>query len=267
MNRDQVRSTLLQSLEEAGRILKDTVSERRIVAQKGELSLVTETDRRSEELIVRKILNGFPDHAILTEESPPRGQSDYRWIIDPLDGTTNFAHTYPIACVSIAFEDHGKITLGGVYDPFRGELFYAERGRGATLNGLPIVVSQNADLAHSLLGTGFPYDRRQNADSYLAIFKAFMLRVHGVRRTGAAALDIAYVASGRLDGFWELKLNLWDVAAAILLVEEAGGKLSDFPGQPLNLSKGTLIPQVVASNGFIYDEMIQVLRPFASAGR
>jgi myo-inositol-1(or 4)-monophosphatase len=266
---NEVRSTLLESLKEAGRILNETISERRVVAQKEELSLVTETDRRSEDAIVRNILNRFPDHAILTEESPARGKSPYRWIIDPLDGTTNFVHTYPVACVSIAFEDHGVIVLGGVYDPFREELFYGERGQGATLNGGPLVVSQNPLLACSLLCTGFPYDRRQHADEYLAIFKAFMFHVHGVRRTGAAALDLVYIASGRFDGFWELKLNLWDIAAASVIVEEAGGKLSDFRGRPLNLKEpGTvLVPQLVASNGFIHEEMIRVLEPFIALGK
>ena len=265
----KVSQVLREALQGAGAILKETIFERRIVAEKGELNLVTETDRRSEDLIVQTILTHFPDHAILTEESPARGKSPYRWIIDPVDGTTNFAHTFPVACVSIAFEDHGKIAVGGIYDPFRKELFYAERGRGALLNEKPIVVSQNPMLDHSLLATGFPYDRRQNVDVYLSVFKAFTMRVHGIRRTGAAALDIAYVASGRLDGFWENKLRSWDVAAASLMVEEAGGKLSDFRGMPLNLSNPDTdwVPQMVASNGFIHDEMIEVLAPFRSLGR
>lgn len=269
MDREKVRSTLLHSLKEAGEILRGTISERRVVAKKGELSLVTETDRRSEEAIVKNILKNFPDHAILTEESPAFGNSPYRWIVDPLDGTTNFAHTYPIACISIGFEDHGQITCGGVFDPFRHELFYAERGRGAALNGLPIVVSQNPTLDRSLLATGFPYDRRQHADEYLAIFKVFMMKVQGIRRTGAAALDLAYVASGRLDGFWELKLQSWDIAAASLLVEEAGGRLSDFWGKPLTVSnpETPLVPQMVASNGFVHEEMVRVLKGFATMGR
>lgn len=264
LNQEKVRSTLLGSLEESGKILKETIFERKVVAQKDELSLVTATDRKSEETIVQNILHHFPDHAILTEESPARGKSPYRWIIDPLDGTTNFVHTYPVACISIAFEDHGEMTFGGVFDPFRGELFYAERGRGATLNGQPLVVSQNPALEHSLLCTGFPYDRRQNADVYLALFKAFMMKVHGVRRTGAAALDLAYVASGRFDGFWESKLRSWDVAAAVLIVEEAGGKSSDFRGKPLILSDpaNDWVPQLVASNGFLHEEMIEVLKPY-----
>lgn len=265
--REKVRSVLLSSLEGAGALLKEGLPQRRVVAKKGELSLVTETDRRSEELIVKNILKAFPDHALLTEESPPRGKSPYRWIVDPLDGTTNFAHTYPVACVSIAFEAEGKVEAGGIYDPFRNELFYAERGGGATLNGLPLVVSQNPTLTESLLATGFPYDRREHADEYLALWKAFMLGVHGIRRTGAAAIDLAYVACGRYDGFWELKLNVWDVAAAGLIVEEAGGKLSDFSGRPLNWTKEVVVPQMAASNGFIHEEMIQVLRPFSALGK
>ena len=269
MNREKVRGTLVSSLEKAGEILRGSIFERKVIAKKEELSLVTETDKRSEEIIVKNILSSFPDHALLTEESPARGRSPYRWIIDPLDGTTNFAHTYPIACVSIAFEDHGKITFGGVFDPFRNELFFAERGRGATLNGLPIVVSQNPTLGHSLLGTGFPYDRREHADDYLAIFKAFMMKTQGTRRTGAAALDVSYVACGRFDGFWELKLRTWDVAAASLIVEEAGGKLSDFSGKPLTLSDPATdwVSQMAASNGFIHEEMAEVLRPFVSLGK
>jgi myo-inositol-1(or 4)-monophosphatase len=268
MEKEKIRSTLLESLQKAGAILKETLLERKIVAFKTELSLVTETDHRSEETIVRTILSQFPDHAILTEESPERGKSPFRWIIDPLDGTTNFAHTFPMACVSIALEEKGRITYGGVYDPFRDELFYAEKGGGATLNGLPIVVSQNPTLGHSLLCTGFPYDRRKSADSYLAIFKDFMMRVQGVRRTGSAAIDLVYVAMGRFDGFWELKLRSWDVAAAALIVEEAGGKLSDFSGKPLSVSSPETdwVPQLVASNGFIHEEMIGVLKPFRKMG-
>lgn len=267
MNPEAVRQTLLEALREAGPLLRETLHERRVVAKKGELSLVTETDKRSEQLILQKILARFPDHSILSEESPARGNSPFRWIIDPVDGTTNFAHTYPVACISIAFEEGGRVTFGGVYDPFRDELFYAEKGRGATLNNLPIVVSQTPNLAQSLLVTGFPYDRRERPDEYLQVWKTFMLRVQGIRRTGAAALDLAYVASGRFDGFWELKLNLWDVAAGSLLVEEAGGKLSGFSGKPLRWDRETLVPQMLASNGFIHEEMTACLKPFVSLGK
>ncbi len=267
MNPEAIRLTLLEAFKDAGVLLKETLHERRVVAKKGELSLVTETDKRSEQLILQKILSRFPDHSILSEESPARGHSPSRWIIDPVDGTTNFAHTYPVACISIAFEEGGRVTFGGVYDPFREELFYAEKGHGATLNNLPIVVSQTPSLAESLLVTGFPYDRREHPDEYLQIWKTFMLRVQGIRRTGAAALDLAYVASGRFDGFWESKLNLWDVAAGSLLIEEAGGRLSDFSGRPLRLGEGTLVPQMVASNGFVHEEMTACLKPFVSLGK
>ena len=268
-DRTHVRKTLLECLEEAGKILKNALLDRHVVTLKGELNIVTETDRRAEDAILGRILHRFPDHAILTEESPARGKSPFRWIIDPLDGTTNFAHTFPAACVSIAFEDHGQTIFGGVFDPFRGELFLAERGNGATVNDKPLVVSQSPVLESSLLCTGFPYDVRQHIDEYVGIFKAFLLKALAVRRTGSAALDLAYLAAGRFDGFWEAKLRTWDIAAASLLIEEAGGKLSDFAGRPLNGSdpKTDLIPQTVASNGFLHEEMLEVLKPFVSVAR
>lgn len=258
MNRAEIKSTLLKALKESGKILKSTLAERRVVEKKSALSLVTASDKESEKNILGIISAGFPDHAILAEESPPRGKSSSRWIIDPLDGTTNFAHTFPVACVSIAYEEKGRVEMGGVLDPFKDELFFAERGNGATLNGAPIVVSKTPVLSESLLCTGFPYDRRERADDYLAVFKAFMMKVQGIRRLGAAAIDLCYVACGRFDGYWEMKLNPWDKAAAMLIIEEAGGCLSNFSGQPLNLED----TQNVASNGFIHAEMLSVLNPF-----
>lgn len=263
MNRPKIKSTLLKALEESGKILKAGISERRVVAKKSELSLVTATDQEAEKRILEIIRHDFPDHAFLTEESPPTGKSSSRWIIDPLDGTTNFAHSYPVACVSIAYEEKGRVELGGVFDPFRSELFWAERGNGATLNGDPITVSKTPVLNDSLLCTGFPYDRREKADEYLPPFKAFMVKTQGVRRTGAAALDLCYVACGRFDGYWEVKLNPWDKAAAMLMIEEAGGSLSNFSGQPLTLDD----VQNVASNGFIHREMLEVLKPFQNSGK
>lgn len=258
MKTAQIKSTLFESLKEAGAILKKSLHERRVVHKKSELSLVTATDKAAEKKILQVIGRAFPSHAILTEESPPIGRSDSRWIIDPLDGTTNFAHTCPVACVSIAFEDHGEVLLGGVYDPFRDELFFAEKGKGTTLNKKKIHVSTVKSLAGSLLCTGFPYDRRLNPDQYLVIVKAFMMKVHGVRRTGSAALDLCYVASGRFDGYWEFKLNAWDKAAGMLIVQEAGGKLSDCSGNGLTLDS----VQNVATNGKIHREMLEVLAPF-----
>ena len=263
MNREKIKSTLLRALAESGELLKSSLGERHVIAKKSELSLVTATDQESEKRILTRIRREFPDHAILSEESPAIGKSDSRWIIDPLDGTTNFAHTYPVACVSIAYEEKGVVEIGGVLDPFRNELFFAERGEGATLNGQPLVVSKNPALAESLLATGFPYDRREKMDEYLAIFKAFMMKVHGIRRCGAAAIDLCYVACGRYDGYWELKLNPWDKAAAALIVQEAGGSLSNFSGEPLTLED----TQNVASNGFIHAEMLDVLKPFQKIGK
>ncbi len=262
MNREKIKSTLLQALQEGGKILKARFGERRIIAKKSELSLVTAVDHESEKCILGIIRNAFPDHAILAEESLAQGDSPYRWIIDPLDGTTNYAHTYPVACVSIAYEEKGVVEVGGVYDPFRDELFFAERGQGATLNGKPIVVSQNPALSDSLLATGFPYDRREKIDEYLPIFKNFMMKVHGIRRCGAAAIDLCYVACGRYDGYWECKLQSWDKAAAGLIVIEAGGSLSNFSGEPLTLED----TQNLASNGFIHQEMLAVLKPFQKVG-
>ena len=234
-----------------------------MVAKKSELSLVTATDKAAEKKILSILRKNFPDHATLTEESPPSGRSECRWIIDPLDGTTNFVHAFPVACVSIAYEEEGEVRMGGVFDPFRDELFFAELGKGAALNGRKIRVSSNKTLADSLLATGFPYDRRQKADEYLAIFKSFMMKCQGLRRLGAAALDLCYVACGRYDGYWELKLQSWDKAAGDLIIREAGGRTSDFSGRPLALEGA----QNAASNGRIHEEMLEVLRPFRETGK
>jgi len=263
MKREKIKRILLKALREAGSVVKSSLSERRIVAKKSELSLVTATDKEAEKIILDLIRREFPDHAILSEESPATGDSTSRWIIDPLDGTTNFAHTYPMAVVSIAYEEKGKVEMGGVLDPFREELFFAERGKGATLNGKRMRVSENKTLADSLLATGFPYDRREKPDEYLAVVKDFMMKVHGIRRSGTAAMDLCYVACGRFDGFWELKLHAWDVAAAALMVEEAGGKLSNYSGGPYTLDA----LQTVASNTLIHDEMLSVLKPYQKMGQ
>lgn len=264
MNRQKIKSLLFAALEESGKLMKATLHQRKIVAKKSELSLVTATDQKIEEMILKRIAREFPDHAILAEESPPQGNSTSRWIIDPLDGTTNFAHAYPQACTSIAYEEKGEVLIGGVYDPFREELFFAEKGKGAKLNGKKIRVSPTRKLSDSLLCTGFPYDRRERADEYLAIFKAFLMKAQGLRRLGAAALDLCYVACGRFDGYWELKLNPWDKAAAILVIKEAGGRSSNFRGETLTLLDDI---QNVASNSWIYEEMLRVLKPFCRIGK
>jgi myo-inositol-1(or 4)-monophosphatase len=240
----------------AGTLIRDNWQQPKEIAYKGTIDLVTSVDRDSERCIVEILQRNFPDHSILAEEETELvgKQNHYRWIIDPLDGTTNFAHSYPQFCVSIALEHEGQIILGIVYDPLRPECFRAVKDRGATLNGLPIRTSTAQELDKSLLATGFPYDHRENADYYLAFFKGFMTRCQGIRRAGAAALDLCYLACGRIDGFWELKLRPWDTAAGALIVEEAGGKLTDFSGNPF-LIRGN---ETLASNGHIHDEMVSV---------
>ena len=210
-----------------------------------------------------KILGAFPQHSILSEESEAIEGSPQRWIIDPIDGTTNFAHTFPASCVSIGYEEEGQVLLGAVYDPFRDEMFFAEKGQGAYLNKNRIHVSQTKTLSHSLLATGFPYDRKEKVDIYLAIIKTFLLKTHDIRRVGAAALDLCYVACGRFDGYWEANIEAWDKAAGGLLVTEAGGKTSDYSGGPMTL-KGR---QNLATNGLIHDEMLKELTLFTHIGR
>ena len=233
----------------------------RSIDYKGAIDLVTSVDRDCERKIVEIIRRKFPNHGILAEEETKieSCQSEYRWIVDPLDGTTNFAHGYPQFCVSIALECADAVILGLVYDPIRRECFSAARQQGATLNGQPIRTSTANELDKSLLATGFPYDHREHADFYLSYFKAFMTRSQGIRRGGSAALDLCYVACGRLDGFWELKLKPWDTAAGALIVVEAGGKLSDFAGKPFSIWGN----ETLAANRGIHDEMVRVARAIA----
>lgn len=223
---------------------------------KGVRDLVTEVDRESEQLIVNKLRQACPDCAILAEESGELvADSHLRWIIDPLDGTTNFAHGYPWFAVSIALEIAGEIILAAVYHPAMDALFTAELGGGAWLNGGRITVSQRHPLASCLLATGFPYDRTAHNENNFKHFMDFQLKARAVRRAGAAALDLAYVAAGSLDGYWECKLKPWDVAAGKLLVTEAGGIISNHAGDPHQLSDH----RILASNGLIHGEMLQVL--------
>lgn len=256
MNYEKMQSTLLKALRDAGSVLKDAIDAPKDIQKKTELSLVTEVDCRCEQIIVGIIKAEFPDHAFLTEEAPPEGDSPFRWIVDPIDGTTNFAHSYPVACVSIALEHDGNLVLGGVYDPFRDELFFAESGKGASLNGRPIRVSATRTLGDSLVATGFAYDRREKADDYLATFKAFMKRNQGMRRAGSAAMDLCYVACGRFDAFYEQGLQPWDKAAGMLIVEEAGGKISNYLGETLTINDRTNL----ASNGHIHGECLEILK-------
>ena len=250
----------IQTAREAGKILADKFGRALRVTNKGDIDLVTEADIAAERLIVERIRSYHPRHAILTEESGDvislgDAGSGYKWVIDPLDGTTNYSHGYPVFCVSVALEHEGRIVLGVVYDPTRDELFAAERGQGATLNGRGLRVSETGELNSALLCTGFPYDVRDRGD-FARHFRNFIMRAQSVRRDGAAALDLAYVAAGRFDAFYEEGLRPWDVAAGVLLVEEAGGRVTHYDGSPFRI----YTPPIAASNGLIHEAMLEVLR-------
>jgi len=240
--------------QEAGKILREEMERPPTIAYKGDFDLVTQADRRSEQLIVRRLEERFPQHAVAAEEGTGKDTgSDYRWHVDPLDGTTNFAHGYPCFCVSMALARAGELLLGVIYNPVYQELFTAARGEGATFNGCKIHCSKIDALKNSLLCTGFPNHKRL-ANPNIHYYWDFTLRSHGVRRDGSAALDLAYVAMGRFDSFWEFGLNPWDTAAGVVLVEEAGGKITDMQGQPYALGG----PSILASNGLIHAEMVKV---------
>jgi len=240
----------------AGALVRARHREPQEIALKGAVDLVTAVDREAERLILDVLTGAFPDHAIVAEESGARpGRSDYRWYVDPLDGTTNFAHGYPQFAVSLALERAGELILGLVHDPMREETFTATRGGGARLNGAPIGVSRVGRLGDALLATGFPYDRREHVDFYLAYVREGIQRSHGIRRAGSAALDLCWLASGRLDAFWEWKLHPWDTAAGRLVVEEAGGRVTDFAGAPHRLDG----PETAASNGAVHGELLAFL--------
>jgi myo-inositol-1(or 4)-monophosphatase len=241
----------------AGEMLRQYIDSSREIVYKGAVNLVTDFDKRSQEIIISQLSARFPDHDFLAEEDlcEQRG-SEFRWIIDPIDGTTNYAHNFPIFCVSIALEWKGKVMCGVIYDPMRGEMFSAISGRGSQVNGHRINISANGDLDKSLLATGFPYDVRESEVNNIDHFANFATRVQAIRRCGSAALDLCYVACGRFDGFWELKLSPWDVAAGILIVEESGGRVTDFHGDRTNIYGKDLL----ASNGLIHEQMIQILK-------
>lgn len=240
----------------AGAVLRAGLERERTVEQKGEADLVTDVDRASEALIVEALRVRYPDHRIIAEEGgAAEGNSGYTWLVDPLDGTTNYAHGFPFYSVSLGLLQNDDLRLGVVYDPLRNELFAAERGRGAFCNGRRLRVSATGHLRAALLTTGFPYDRSTNPENNLAEFSRMVLRIQGVRRSGSAALDLCYVAAGRTDGHWELGLHPWDVAAGALMIVEAGGQLSDWQGQPWT----PWCPYLVASNGLIHAEIVAVL--------
>jgi myo-inositol-1(or 4)-monophosphatase len=246
---------------EAGILLKDRLYDKHVIDYKGEINIVTEADRMSEILITGRIHQRYPHHDIMTEESEGIDQgSECRWIVDPLDGTTNYAHGYPVFCVSIALERNDDVCLGVIYNPMLNEMFVAMKAKGAFLNDQRISVSRTVDLSKSLLATGFPYDIRDNENNNINYFSGMAKKVQAVRRAGSAALDMAYVATGRFDGFWELKLMPWDTAAGALLITEAGGVVTDLFGGGYHLKA----PHVLATNGKIHRDMIHVFEEIDS---
>lgn len=256
---DTLIQIAIHAAKQGGAILLDYAQKGFQVHHKEQtINLVTEADLHSEQTIINTIHQAFPDHQILSEE---QGLQDIpthpiKWIIDPLDGTTNFAHGFPMYNVSIGIEHDGACIIGVIYDPTRDELFLGQQGKGATLNGTPIHVSTTPKLNEALLVTGFAYDVHTVEDNNLKEFCAFTQRARGMRRTGTAAIDLCYIACGRFDGFWELQLNPWDTAAGKVIVEEAGGTITNYEGQPYSIYGTTLI----ATNSLIHQEMVEVLR-------
>ncbi|MCR4820786.1 MAG: inositol monophosphatase [Elusimicrobiales bacterium] len=251
--------TLLKVLQECGEILSSKFN-KTSYKLKGRANLVTEADIASQQKAIGIISKCFPNDSIIAEENfsgtVPSGRA---WIIDPLDGTTNYAHGFPIAGISVAFAKEGKTLSAGVFNPMGNELFSAEKGKGAFLNNEKIHVSKTQSVENALLVTGFPYDRAEKADYYLKFFKEFMKKSHDVRRLGAASLDMCWLAAGRTDGYWEFNLKPWDVAAGWLIAEEAGGKISDFSGTPWKIDD-SIGQQTLATNGLIHEEMLEIIK-------
>jgi myo-inositol-1(or 4)-monophosphatase len=247
-------STAVEIARESGVLLAELFTQPQEITYKRRSDLVTVADRRSEALIVERLRSSFPDHGIVAEEGGGQaGPSDYCWYVDPLDGTTNFAHGYPVFCVTLGLACRGEVIAGVVYDPTRNDLYTAERGAGAYLNGRRLQVSRTENLSECLVATGFP-PFATNHELNIQFYFRFTELSHGIRRAGSAALDLCSVAAGRFDAFWELKLNPWDKAAGSLLVAEAGGRMSDIQGRPFNL----LGDEVFASNGRVHDQMLEV---------
>ncbi|MCB1214715.1 MAG: inositol monophosphatase [Deltaproteobacteria bacterium] len=240
----------------SGQIQLDGLKKARDIQFKGDINLVTDIDHACEKAIVEKIQGTYPHHDILAEEgSGNRKDSEYKWIIDPLDGTTNYTHGYPLFCTSIALEHQGEIVMGAVYEPNLDEMFLAERGQGATLNGEKIQVSRSKSLNESLVATGFFFFFRESERNNIREFQRILLKARALRRDGVAAVDLCYVACGRYDAFWELNLFPWDVAAGFLMIEEAGGKVTDYQGQKFEI----YFKEILASNGYLQEEMKQIL--------
>jgi myo-inositol-1(or 4)-monophosphatase len=256
MDMEKILAVARNAAFQAGKYMKASYGQQWEVEFKGEVDLVTRVDRESQEIIYQIIKRNFPCHSILAEENlKVEKDSNFLWLIDPLDGTTNFAHLLPVFCVSIAFLIEGETAVGVVYAPLLGEMFYAVKGGGAFLNEKKINVSTEKDLGNCLLATGFPYDRRKAKENNVVHFNKFIVRTRGIRRMGAAAIDLCYTAAGRFDGFWEPKLFPWDMAAGFLLVQEAGGKVTDFSGNPFD----PFMKEIVASNGHIHQRMLEII--------
>lgn len=251
------KNTLLQAIEAAAVEIRRFNDRTFTVTNKeGINNLVTEVDHASEGAIIAVIKEAFPDHFILSEEAGELVQdSQYKWIIDPIDGTVNFAHGIPICCISIGLEHNGKMIMGGIYNPFMNEMFIGERGQGVTLNGKPVTVSQKVGLEKACMVTGFPYTYLDEPNGPLQVFERFIRKGIPVRRLGSAAIDLAWVACGRFDGFYEHKLQAWDSAAGFLLVEEAGGRVTNLKGDTYSPYE----PGIIATNGIIHDELVQVV--------
>lgn len=251
----------IQIAEEAcrisGEIQREGLKKNREIHFKGKINLVTDIDHACERAIVELVQGKFPDHDILAEEgSGKRLDSEYKWIIDPLDGTTNYAHGYPLFCTSIALEYQGEIVVGAVYDPNLDEMFLAEHSQGATLNGEKIQVSEVESLQKAMLCTGFAYNVHETENNNLNHFQNFLMNSQAVRRDGVAAIDLCYVAMGRYEGFWELNLFPWDVAAGVIILREAGGQATDFSGNPFQV----YFKELLASNGKVHQEMLKILK-------
>jgi myo-inositol-1(or 4)-monophosphatase len=259
-----LRAAAAEFARAGGAILLEGYGRVHAPEKKGRIDLVTEYDRRSEALLLSLIRERFPEHAILAEESGPGGarSARVRWICDPLDGTTNYAHNYPFFGVSVGVEVDGTMAAGAVYDPVRDELFAAAAGLGATLNEAPIRVSRIPDVDDALLVTGFPYDVREHPERHVPLFQEFLMRAQGVRRDGSAALNLCYVAMGRFDGMWEGHLSPWDVAAGSLIVREAGGEVTGYDGEPFQLDGR----RIVAANPVLHAKLLSVVALHPEAG-
>ena len=263
-----LRDAAVELATAAGAVLREGHGRAHVPERKGRIDLVTEYDRRSEAVLLEGIRRRFPGHAILAEESGAHAGDGgaggpARWLVDPLDGTTNFAHNYPFFCVSIGVEVEGRLAAGVVHDPVRDETFAAAAGHGATLNREPIRVSDIARVEDALLVTGFPYDVRERPERVLPLFEAFLMRAQAIRRDGSAALNLCYLSCGRFDGFWESSLSPWDMAAGTLIVREAGGRVTAYDGGEFRLDGR----QILASNGRIHEEMRDVLAGVSGSAR